>query len=104
MTDEPTHTASKEIMAPELMFSSERAPQAIKYCFERAVAITLHFQLCSAQYTVLQVKNSVRIASPVTMENKDNSHLQGSHAAITLPRIDTLGCQQKEMGHKGGLR
>ena len=23
---------------------------------------------------------------------------------IVLPRIDTLGCQQKEMGHKGGQR
>ena len=24
--------------------------------------------------------------------------------AIVLLRIDTLGCQQKEMGHKGGQR
>ena len=30
MTGEPTHTASKERMAPELMFSSERAPQLSK--------------------------------------------------------------------------
>ena len=27
MTGEPMHTASKERMAPELMFLSERAPQ-----------------------------------------------------------------------------
>ena len=27
MTGDPTHTASKEKMAPELMFSSECAPQ-----------------------------------------------------------------------------
>ena len=27
MTGEPTHTASKEIRAPELMFSSEHLPQ-----------------------------------------------------------------------------
>ena len=39
-----------------------RAP-AIKYCFKSAVAITLRFQLCSACYTVLQMKNSRRSAS-----------------------------------------
>ena len=41
--------------------------------------ITLRFQLCSAHYTALQTKNSVRIISainPVTMENMDDSHLQ----------------------------
>ena len=30
MTGEPTHTASKERMAPELMYSSERVPQLSK--------------------------------------------------------------------------
>ena len=43
----------------------------INYCLENAAAITLHFQLCSARFTVLQVKNSDRIVSainPVTME------------------------------------
>ena len=30
MTGEPTHTASKERMAPELMFSSERVRQLSK--------------------------------------------------------------------------
>ena len=122
MTGEPTHTASKERMVPELMFLSERAPQlsktaskvqwplrfafsyvrlitqhyrqitveevplqqstrhkntmicvppTINYCLESAAAITLRFQLCSARYTALQMKNSVRIVSaisPVTME------------------------------------
>ena len=51
-------------------------------------------------YTVLQMKNSRGGAStinPGTIQNTDNSHLQ-SHA---LPQIDTLGCQQKEIGHKG---
>ena len=133
MAGEPTHTASKERMAPELMFSPEhvpqlsntaskvqwplrfafsyvqpithrqktvkevplqksshhenmmiRAPPTINYCFESAAAITLCFQLCSARYTALQMKNSVRIISainPVSMENTDNSHLLlGSHA------------------------
>ena len=66
------------------------------------VAIILRFQLCSAHYTVLQMKNSRRSASainPVTMEIMDNSCLQ-SREVIMLPRIDPLGCQQKEMGLK----
>ena len=129
MTNEPTHTTSKERMVPEVMLSSERVaqlsitaskvqlplcfafsyvwpvtqcyrrktlevplqqsshlknttictPQTINYCLESAAAITLCFQLCSTHYTVLQMKNSVRIVSaisPVTMENTDDSHLQ----------------------------
>ena len=30
MTDEPTHTASKEMMLPEIKFSSERVPQLLR--------------------------------------------------------------------------
>ena len=130
MTGEPTHTTSKERIAPELMFSSERAPQlsqtalkvqwpsrfdfsyvqpitqhyrreavkevllqqsshhenttirmlpTINYCLVSVAAITLRFQLCSAHYTALQTKNSVRIIpaiSPVTTESTDDSRLQ----------------------------
>ena len=42
---------------------------------ESEMAITLHFQLCSAGYTALQMKNSRRTTSainPVTMENTDD--------------------------------
>ena len=56
-----------------------RMPLTINYCLESAVATTLRYQLCSACYTVSQMKNSVRIISaisPVTMENTDDSHLQ----------------------------
>ena len=56
-----------------------RVPPTIYYCLESALAITLHFQLCSAPYTALQTKNSVRIISainPVTTENTDDSCLQ----------------------------
>ena len=42
------------------MFSSK---WRIKYYFKSAVAITLHFQLCSARYKVLQVKNSRKSVS-----------------------------------------
>ena len=155
MTGEPTHIASKERMAPELMFRLNVCPSyqncfesavaitlrfqlcsvcctalqtknsrvasatiqsprkyddscapTINYCLENAAAITLCFQLCSARYTVLQMKNSVRIVSaisPVTMENTDDSRLQ-MYCRETMHRADTLGCQQKEMGHKGGQR
>ena len=57
MTGEPTHTTSKERMAPELMFSSACAP-TIKNSFESALANMLRFQLCSARYTALHTKNS----------------------------------------------
>ena len=85
------------------------APPTINYCLESIAAITLCFQLCSARYTALQMKNSVRIASainPVTTENMDDSRLQCTvgEPCIVLLRINTLDCQQKEMGHKGGQR
>ena len=49
---------------------------AIKHCFESAVAITLRFQLCSAHYTMLQMKNSGRSASAtIQLPRKyDDSH------------------------------
>ena len=56
-----------------------RTPLTINYCLESAVATTLRFQLCSAFYTVLQMKNSVRIISAIslfTTEKTDDSHLQ----------------------------
>ena len=57
-----------------------RVPPTINYCLESAAPITLHFQLCSARYTALQMKNSVRnvsAISPFTTENNtDDSHLQ----------------------------
>ena len=125
MTGEPTHTASKERMVPELIFSSEHMPQISKtaskvqwplhfaFSYVQALQIktveeeplqqsshlkilrftcpnyqllprkcsvyTLHFQLCSAHYTALQMKNSCKIISaisPFTMDYIDDSHLQ----------------------------
>ena len=54
-------------------------PPTINYCLVSAAVITLRFQLCSAHYTALQMKNSVGIISainPVTTENTDDSRLQ----------------------------
>ena len=51
-------------------------PPTINYCLKNVAAITLCFQLCSAHYTALQMKNSVRIVSainPVSTENMDDS-------------------------------
>ena len=53
-----------------------RVPPTINYCLVSVAAIMLRFQLCSARYTALQTKNSVRIISvisPVTMENTEDS-------------------------------
>ena len=47
MTGEPTHTPSKERMAPELMFSSERAPQLSQTALK--VQRPLHFALSYVQ-------------------------------------------------------
>ena len=54
MTDEPTFTISKERMAPELMFSSECAPQLtitdskvkwlLRFTFGYVQPITRHYQ------------------------------------------------------------
>ena len=75
MTGEPTHTASKERIAAEVMFSSERT----QLLTQSEVASPLHFQLCSARYTGLQMKSSRRSVSainPFTTENTDDSRLQ----------------------------
>ena len=34
----------------------------------------------------------------------DDLYYKRSWEAIALPRFDTLSCQQKKMGHKGGQR
>ena len=49
MTGEPTHTSSKERMAPELMFSFEHMPQLS--IIDSKVKWSLHF-LFSACYSV----------------------------------------------------
>ena len=48
----------------------------------------------------LRTKNSRRIISAINPVTTDNF----CREAIVLLQIDTFGCQQKEMGHKGGQR
>ena len=82
---------------------------AINYCLKSAVAIALHFQLCSARYTVLQMKDGIRSASAinlVTTKNMDDSvykHTvwEAMHHTTTNRH---LRLSAKEMGHKGGQR
>ena len=62
MTGEPTHTISKERMAPALMFFSERVPQ-LSITLESEVAIMLRFQLCSACYAALRTVGEVPLQS-----------------------------------------
>ena len=76
---------------------------AISYLLENEVAFTLHFQLCSTLYIVLQTKNDRRSASainPVTMENMDDFCLQAGKA-MHLARAKS---SQQKIGHKGGQR
>ena len=66
-------------------------------------------QLFSASYTVLQMKNSVKVISainPVTTEIWTIPIYKRTVGKpyIVLAQLNTLGCQQKEMGHKGGQR
>ena len=80
---------------------------SISYCLKSAVAIILHFQLCSAHYTALQTKNSAKIVSatnPITTEIWTVPIYKRTveKPRIVLQQINTLGCQKKEMGHKEG--
>ena len=75
----PLHSTTVKVPLQRSKNMTIRTPPTINYCLESAVAITLRLQPCSARYTALQTKNSVRIASainPVTTENTDDSHLQ----------------------------
>ena len=67
----------------------------------------LRFQLCPAHYTALQTKTVLEsslqsIQSPRKIRTIPVYKHTPGKPCIALPRIDTLGCQQKEMGHKGG--
>ena len=80
-----------------------RVPPTIDYCLKSTAAITLRFQLCSARYTVLEsslqsdcLPRKIRMI-PIYKRTVGKP-------CIALPRINTLGCQQKEIGHKGGQR
>ena len=64
MTGEPTHTASKERMAPELMFSSERALQLsqttskvqwpLRFDFSYVQPVTQHYRRKTVKEVPLQ--------------------------------------------------
>ena len=157
MTGEPTHTASKQRMVPELMFSSECAPQLSKtaqkcsghYASLSAMFSPLHsatdkktveevpLQQSShhnnttilAPPTASKVQRPLCFAfsyvQPITQCYKRRTVLESSLQSVQSPqkirtipvyrrtvgkpcimllRINTLSCQQKEMGHKGGQR
>ena len=161
MTGEPTHTASKERMAPELMVSSKRASQLsqtaskvqwpLRFDFSYVQPVTQRHRRKTVKEVPLQQSShhgntTIRVpptinyclvsaaavlhfafsyVQPVTQHYKRRtvleSSLQSVHSprkiqtipvykrtvgkpCITLPRMDTFGCKQKEMGHKGGQR
>ena len=71
MTNEPAHTALRMVQnAIKVILHQNASPN-------REVIIMLCFQLCSAHYTVLKMKNSTRSMSainPVAMENTGDKH------------------------------
>ena len=87
-----------------------RMPPTINYCLESAAAITLRFQLCSAHYNSVINKGTVlesslqSVHSPWKIRTIPVYKRTVGKPCIALPRIDTFGCQQKGMGHKGGQR
>ena len=83
-----------------------RALPTVNFCLESAAAITLRFQLCSARYkqrTVLE-SSQQSVCSPQKIRTIPVYKRTVRKPCIALPQINTLGCQQKEMGHKGGQR
>ena len=64
----------------------------------------LHFPLCSALYTVLQMKKSMREVPLQSIHHcavfRQLVQLWGSNHKLL--QMDTLRCQQREMKHKGG--
>ena len=56
------------------------------------VAITLRFQLCSTQNNRRSSSQSIQFPGKI--------HIYKHREAFVLLGIDTLSCQQKEMGHK----
>ena len=77
MTGEPTHIASKERMAPEAMFLSERVSHLS--ITNSKVKWPLRFAY-TYFHPVLQTKNksiiSASAINPVATENTDNSNMQ----------------------------
>ena len=56
MTGEPTHTAPKERVTPELMFSSERAPQLSNTASKVQWPLCFTFSYAQPGYMMLQTK------------------------------------------------
>ena len=77
-TKNSKRSPSATIQSPQ-KYDDSRAPNYQLLPRKCSGYIMLRFQLCSARYTALQTKNSVRIISvisPVTTENTDDSHSQ----------------------------
>ena len=92
MTGEPTHTASKERMAPELMFSSEHAPQLsqtssnvqrpLRFDFSYVQPFTQHYRRKTVEEVPLKQSShheNMMIRMPPTI-----NYCLVSAAAITL--------------------
>ena len=105
MTGEPTHTASKEMMAPEIMFSTEQAPQLsstalkvqwpLRFTFSYGQPVTQHYKRRTVLHSSLQSVQSPRKIQTVPVYKRT-----AGKPCIALPRIDTLDFKQKEQRTK----
>ena len=109
MTGKPTHTASKERMAPVILFLSERMPQLsntaskvqwpLLFAFSYVQPVTQRYKRRTALESPLKSIQSPRKIRMIPVYKRTVGE-----PCIALLQIDTLGCQQKEMGQKGGQR
>ena len=76
----------------KLSITALKMQRPLRFTFIYAQAVTQRYK----QRTVLEM-------SLQSIQYTDNSRLQMC-CREAMHRIDTLGCQQKEMGHKGGKR
>ena len=109
MTGEPTHTVSRERMAPELMFSSERASQ-LSITDSKAkwplCIVFSHVQLiiqCYKQRTVLEVPlqypHKIRVISVYKHGNHTSRYHESTPWTVSKKKWDTKVDKGKSMMH-----
>ena len=93
MTVEPMHTASKERRSPEsfFLFFCLNACSSYQILLESTVAIMLCFQLCSAHYTVLQMK-AIEEAPLQSIQSPQNLMICALQLSITASKLQWPLC------------
>ena len=96
MTGEPMHTASKERMTPELMFSSERMPQLSK------TVLKVQWPLCFAFSYVQPVTQCYKQRTALENHLCNQSSHHGKYGRFSFTNVAISG-QQQDMDRLKGL-